>query len=93
MNYLVKFPLFCSLILSCLISMSYASDAHAKARHGLHGMLLFSDGDALYASHLPMFHAPHDVQLIFRFTLADKKIESELVKALDANKPYWTLAP
>ena len=73
--------------------MSYASNTATDTRHGLHGMLLFSDGDGLYASHLPMFHAPHDVQLIFRFTLADKKIESELVKALDANKPYWTLAP
>ena len=73
--------------------MSYTSDANAKARHGLHGMLLFSDGDALYASHLPMFHAPHDVQLIFRFTLVDKKVESELAKALGADKPYCTLAP
>jgi len=62
-------------------------------RHGTHGMLVFSDGEHLYASHLPMFHPPHDVQLIFSFELADKVVESALIKALKSHNGYWTLAP
>lgn len=35
-----------------------------------HGMLLFG-GLETYTSHLPMFHAPHDYQLITKVTLSD----------------------
>ena len=62
-------------------------------RFGLHGMLLFSDGNSLYASHLPMFHKPHDVQLILRFELKDSAKQKELVDALSIGNRYWTLAP
>jgi hypothetical protein len=37
---------------------------------GLHGMLLVGE-DPMYASHLPMFMAPHNYQAILRITLPD----------------------
>lgn len=76
------------------LTLSAQPHIHAETgRHGMHGMVLFSDGSALYASHLPMFHPPHDVQLILRIKLQNKQVESALVKVLSSQKDYWTLAP
>lgn len=64
------------------------------ARFGLHGMLLFSDGQQLFASHLPMFHAPHDVQVVLRIALADSHQQRALVEQLTKTPTaYWTLEP
>jgi hypothetical protein len=56
-----------------------APDAGAHALHvahdaptvrmGTHGMVLFGRGARLYASHIPMFHPPHDVQLLLQVEL------------------------
>lgn len=35
-----------------------------------HGMLIFGD-KATYASHLPMFHSPHDYQVVMKISMAD----------------------
>jgi hypothetical protein len=35
-----------------------------------HGMVLFG-GQTTYASHLPMFHAPHNYQAVFEITIVD----------------------
>jgi hypothetical protein len=43
--------------------------AAAATRMGVHGMVLFGDGPT-FVSHLPMFHAPHDVQLVAEVRLA-----------------------
>ncbi|WP_462163224.1 hypothetical protein [Pseudoalteromonas xiamenensis] len=63
-----------------------------QSRHGIHGMLLFSDGEQLYASHLPMFHRPHDVQIVMAVNFADQALNSQLVSQL-ATGNYWTLEP
>ncbi|HZN95332.1 MAG TPA: hypothetical protein VFB81_21620 [Myxococcales bacterium] len=42
----------------------------APVRMGTHGMVLFGGGGApLYASHIPMFHAPHDLQLVLQISM------------------------
>ena len=43
--------------------------AHAD-RMGTHGMLLFGS-DAIYASHLPMYHPPHDAQILLELASDD----------------------
>lgn len=73
--------------------LTNAASSQLIDRMGTHGMLLFSDGNVLYASHLPMFHRPHDKQVIFSFHLKNKKTESALIKSLTHNTNYWTLAP
>ena len=60
-----------------------------------HGMLLFGN-QATYASHLPMFHAPHDYQVILKLRLADNPraqtlLAYEQAKA-DGNK-LFTMVP
>ncbi|KUG07377.1 hypothetical protein [Solirubrum puertoriconensis] len=39
-------------------------------RPGVHGMLVFGTG-RVYASHLPMFHSPHDYQVLLEIILSD----------------------
>lgn len=71
-----------------------AAKPQSNLRFGLHGMLLFSDGVHLFASHLPMFHAPHDVQVVLRIEFADKHQQHALISELTkAPTVYWTLEP
>lgn len=50
-------------------SLCLAPLARAEAP-AVHGMVLFGE-KATYASHLPMFHAPHDYQVILKLKLYD----------------------
>lgn len=58
-------------------------------RVGTHGMVLFGSGDELYASHIPMFHAPHDMQLILAVALA----HPEWKAPPDFSREAYTLEP
>ncbi len=33
---------------------------------GVHGMVLVSHSSSIYASHLPLYHKPHDIQLLYK---------------------------
>jgi hypothetical protein len=55
-----------------LLSLAFLAAASARAdAPAVHGMVLFGGKQAAYVSHLPMFHAPHDRQLILKVALAD----------------------
>jgi hypothetical protein len=60
---------------------------------GSHGMALFGGKEALYASHLPMFHAPHDYQVILQVRIADPKVDAALRQRLDGKTALWTIDP
>jgi hypothetical protein len=60
---------------------------------GLHGMALFGGREGLYASHLPMFHSPHDVQVLMRIALRDAQADAQLRQALARAPQLWTLEP
>ena len=81
--------------LIALLMMLCAAGAALAANpsFGSHGMLLFGGPDALYASHLPMFHAPHDYQVILQVRLADKAQDAALRERLRGGTTLWTLAP
>jgi len=51
-----------------LISMFFVSAYSYADQPTTHGMLIFGD-QVTYASHLPMFHAPHDYQLIMKLSM------------------------
>lgn len=71
-----------------------AAGAHgANPSFGLHGMALFGGQEGLYISHLPMFHAPHDTQLVARVRVADAALDAELRRRLDGKTALWTVAP
>ncbi|MDT0602704.1 hypothetical protein [Thalassotalea castellviae] len=38
---------------------------------GVHGMVLFTKSSSIYASHLPLYHKPHNVQLIYKLENKD----------------------
>lgn len=60
-----------------------------------HGMLLFG-GNVVYASHLPMFHSPHDYQLLMKLKLEDAPLSFTLMKyntAKRSSATYFTLVP
>ncbi|MES2950019.1 MAG: hypothetical protein V4858_15870 [Pseudomonadota bacterium] len=61
--------------------------------YGSHGMAVFGGRDGLYASHLPMFHAPHDAQVLLRFHLADAATDARLRAQLAQKPELWTLDP
>ena len=61
--------------------------------YGSHGMAVFGGRDGLYASHLPMFHAPHDAQVLIRFHLADASVDAHLRAQLALRPRLWTLDP
>lgn len=50
--------------LSVLFSLQATAQHHHPERPSTHGMLAFGKKKT-YFSHLPMFHAPHDYQVIF----------------------------
>ncbi|MQA41097.1 hypothetical protein [Rugamonas aquatica] len=65
----------------------------ADATYGEHGMALFGGQQGLYASHLPMFHAPHDYQVILQVHVADPATDAALRRRLDGKTALWTIAP
>lgn len=65
----------------------------ADASYGEHGMALFGGKQGLYASHLPMFHAPHDYQVILQVHVADPATDAALRRRLDGKTALWTIAP
>jgi len=61
--------------------------------HGVHGMALFGDRDGLYASHLPLFHAPHDNQVVIKVRFKDPRLERDMRDRLDGKTALWTIEP
>ena len=82
----------CKTALSSLALAATAADA-ADTTHGQHGMALFGGKEGLYASHLPLFHAPHDYQVILRVHVADPATDAALRARLDGKTALWTIAP
>jgi len=84
-------PLRRTLLLTALLPLL---PAHAAGvTYGTHDMVLFGGRAGLYASHLPMFHPPHDYQVILRLRLADAKLDGELRQRLDGRTALWTIDP
>jgi len=69
--------------------------AFARAdRPSIHGMALFGDKQ-LFASHLPMFHAPHDYQLVFELSLqeVDTGVLEKLSNLKKTGQTFYTIEP
>jgi hypothetical protein len=71
--------------------------ATSKAQHhnmgdadkpSIHGMLIFGQ-EKIYASHLPLFHTPHDYQIILELEL-DKTAKAQFVKDQQQHPEFTT---
>lgn len=60
---------------------------------GVHGMALVGAGGRLYVSHLPMFHAPHDAQVVLEVEIAAPAEAARLAAELSATTQLWTIEP
>jgi hypothetical protein len=78
------------IALATLVALPIAA---AETAVGGHGMAVFGGREGLYASHLPMFHAPHDSQVVLRFHLADAAADRTLRETLATRPRLWTLDP
>lgn len=56
-------------VLTLLLALLPISSAARADRPATHGMLVLGDGP-IYLSHLPMFHSPHDYQLLVEADLS-----------------------
>jgi hypothetical protein len=81
------------ILLIALIALSLTS-AQAKAQTmGIHGMAVFGDESGWFAAHLPMFHAPHDYQVLLAVEFADPKTEQSFRQLLKHKPELWSLEP
>jgi hypothetical protein len=88
-----------SLLLLATIHFSI----HVKAQHGhgsmvadkpsVHGMLIFGT-EKIYASHLPLFHTPHNYQIILELEL-DKTAKQKFIKDQQLHPEFtiYTIEP
>lgn len=83
----VQFARLVSAMLGLLLILPIAKAAeHA---HGIHGMVLFSDGQRLFASHMPLYQHPHDYQVALQLSSP----ENPALIARLAETPLLTIAP
>lgn len=61
------------------------SDHKSHDMTGSHGMVLFTDGVELYASHLPLYYSPHDYQLIYKVESTHKAKLIRYLRQANAN--------
>ncbi|MFZ6654146.1 hypothetical protein [Undibacterium sp. TJN19] len=80
-----------------LLSFCCIFNAHAENKHGptwgVHGMLLFGNSEGMYVSHLPMFHAPHDYQVVLQIRCLDQKLDAAIKARLEQKLALWTMEP
>ena len=81
--------LIAAMVLAPMMGNAHASDI----TYGEHGMALFGGKQGLYASHLPMFHAPHDYQVVLQIHIADPVTDAALRQRLNGKTALWTIAP
>ena len=82
-----------AMVALVLTLVAHAEDSNNATSYGVHGMALFGGKDALFASHLPMFHAPHNQQVILQIEILDPAIQQSVSLALEHQPELWTLNP
>ncbi|WP_109615678.1 hypothetical protein [Sediminitomix flava] len=84
-------PLF--LVFFLLSSFFSVAQHHHTDKPSTHGMLLFGEKE-IFVSHLPMFHSPHDYQVIATIQLPSDVLETYLnAKKNDQSETVYTLVP
>src|SRR5688572_10251895 len=79
--------MFKTIFFSLLVAVTAFADMPS-----VHGMLLFG-AKKVYVSHLPMFHAPHDYQMIASLTLPAEIKSLYVADQATSGAEYYTLVP
>lgn len=88
MKYLTR------LLLPLLIAFNVSAEEEAPpppldpAYEGIHGMALMQKGSTIFASHMPLYHKPHDYQILY-------KVDNKDVNLLQVvrDNPLVTIKP
>lgn len=78
--------------LAFMIMLALALEASAHDHPSVHGMLVVGN-ERIYLSHLPMFHAPHDYQLIVEVELDATSSQIYLQSLSSSPEKVYTLVP
>jgi hypothetical protein len=82
--------------LSCLVVLLLSISGFGQVIHhdhpSTHGMLIVGKSD-LYLSHLPMFHTPHNYQVIFKVQLTPPAKAQYLASLESSTETVYTLVP
>ena len=73
---MIRSIIFKCALMSSLLSFNVAAEEQAPppldpAYEGIHGMVLVSHSSKIYASHLPLYHKPHDYQILYKLDVKD----------------------
>jgi hypothetical protein len=82
-------------MLNLLLSILAGASALAAGHHdhpSIHGMAVVGE-ETIYLSHLPMFHSPHDYQVIFEVNLNEKAKATYLASKRTFAETVYTIAP
>lgn len=79
-------------LLTLISSIGLAQHHHHSDPASIHGMLLFGKSQ-IYLSHLPMFHSPHDYQVILKAELSPQGKEAYLESLKTSSETVYTLVP
>ncbi len=80
------------LLLSLLVAGVSPECSTAMDSPAIHGMLVFGDS-SIYFSHLPMFHSPHDYQIVFEANLRNSVNETFLKDQRSHPESIYTFIP
>ncbi|MDB9786669.1 hypothetical protein OAB57_01065 [Bacteriovoracaceae bacterium] len=83
-----------TLFVTILFSQwGFAQPHHMTDAPSVHGMLLFGQ-DKIYLSHLPMFHNPHDYQVLFEVEISEFA-KSKYLQSIenDPSESVYTIVP
>jgi hypothetical protein len=95
MKKLVVFSFQAALVLGSLALSFKSTPGFASSdKPSIHGMLMVGQ-KSIYLSHLPMFHTPHDYQVIIEVTLrgSGNPADQYFQDRLSSNKTVYTLVP
>jgi len=80
-------------VVSVFLAAMLTPTAYAADRPAIHGMLVFGKS-TIYLSHLPMFHSPHDYQVIVEAELQDSAQQTYLNdQKMNPDQTLYTLEP
>jgi hypothetical protein len=81
-------------VIALALLLAAAPVEHADhATMGVHGMVLFGGRDGLFASHLPLFRAPHDRQILLELAIDAPAVRTRLVESFEREPRLWTIEP
>ncbi len=79
-------------LLACLTIASASPAARAADPTAVHGMLVFGT-NAVFLSHLPMFHSPHDYQVLLEAGLPEAARATLAADRAASGEPVYSLVP